>query len=214
MPSSPPPFDVRTTPVQQRGQDRVDQLLDAAARIVDREGTFGLTTSAVAEESGSSVGVVYRYFPNADAVILALAERNLQRYFALVMSRIEVIEASDWRGMLELLVRSYADMARDEPGLRVVRFGDVVMLKFANQPLHSAERLSDWIIERLVERHGFVRTDDFVFAARVAVTVTDALTRQAFLHSPKQADARFTGAATSLAEQLLAPFAPDAAAAP
>ena len=210
MPTSPS-FDVRTTPVQQRGQDRVDQLLDAAARIVDREGTVGLTTSAVAEESGSSVGVVYRYFPNADAVILALAERNLQRYFALVMSRVDVIEASDWRGMLALLVSSYADMARDEPGLRVVRFGDVVMLKFANQPLHSAERLSDWIIQRLIERHGFVRTDDFVFAARVAVTVTDALTRQAFLHSPKQADRRFMSAATNLAEQLLGPFAPDAA---
>ena len=75
-----PTLAVRTEPVQQRSTERITSLLDAAAHLIDQNGIDGLTTSDVATRSGSSVGVVYRYFPNIQSLLRALAIRNLERF--------------------------------------------------------------------------------------------------------------------------------------
>ncbi|MBR22507.1 MAG: hypothetical protein CMF57_08735 [Leifsonia sp.] len=53
---------MRTEPIQRRSSERIELLLDAAAALIDDHGIDGVTTSAVAKRSASSVGVVYRYF--------------------------------------------------------------------------------------------------------------------------------------------------------
>src|SRR5690606_28170896 len=85
----PPTLSMRTTPVQQRGADRITQLLDAAAELIDDQGIDGLTTTAVAARSGSSVGVVYRYFPNIQALLRGLAARNHQEYGKRALEAVE-----------------------------------------------------------------------------------------------------------------------------
>ena len=70
---------MRTEPVQQRSAERITLLLDAAATLIDDSGIDGVTTSAVAKRSSSSVGVVYRYFPNIQALLRSLAARNMER---------------------------------------------------------------------------------------------------------------------------------------
>ena len=79
-----PTLAVRTEPVQQRSTERITSLLDAAAHLIDQNGIDGLTTSDVATRSGSSVGVVYRYFPNIQSLLRALAMRNLERLTARI----------------------------------------------------------------------------------------------------------------------------------
>jgi AcrR family transcriptional regulator len=54
----------------------VDRILDAAARIFESEGYHATTTNHVAERAGVSVGSLYQYFPNKDALLVALAERH------------------------------------------------------------------------------------------------------------------------------------------
>src|ERR1700744_3397739 len=71
---------VRTEPVKQRSAQRVAHLLDTAAALIDEAGIDALTTSEVAARSDSSVGGVYRYFPNIQSLLRALAARNLERF--------------------------------------------------------------------------------------------------------------------------------------
>ena len=53
-------------------------MLEAATRILAREGLAGLTTNRVAEVAGVSIGTLYQYFNDKSEIVDALAERELQ----------------------------------------------------------------------------------------------------------------------------------------
>ena len=58
---------MRRTPKQKRGQQRVEQILDAAARLIVAEGYENVSTNAIAKEANTSIGSLYQFFPNKDA---------------------------------------------------------------------------------------------------------------------------------------------------
>ena len=66
----------RKQPLQARAAETVAAIVEAAARILERHGIQGYTTNAVAERAGVSIGSLYQYFPNKDALTAALIERE------------------------------------------------------------------------------------------------------------------------------------------
>lgn len=66
----------RKRPVQARSKDTVEFVIEAAARVFRREG-FAATTNRIAREAGVSIGTLYEYFPNKQALLAALAERHV-----------------------------------------------------------------------------------------------------------------------------------------
>lgn len=65
----------RRAPQRRTGRAIVDALLDAAATLLATEGLAGMTTNAVATRAGVSVGSLYQYFPNKQALVAAVADR-------------------------------------------------------------------------------------------------------------------------------------------
>ncbi len=200
-------LETRALPVQRRAQERVDALLDAAAAVVDEIGIAGLTTSLVAERSDSSVGVVYRYFPNIDALVLALAERNLARFAVQVQSGLDAGRAETWEDFARLCVDEYAGLARTEPAFRFVRFGDIVAQRFALTTENGNDALGREFIGMLVERYGFAESEELSFAMTVSMECMDAITRRAFLND-RNGEERFLDAAKRMAIEIFAPYAP------
>lgn len=74
----------RSRAKQARSMESVQRVLDAADAILRRDGPAAVTTPAIAAESGVSVGALYRYFPNKEAIILALYEERLAKIRAFV----------------------------------------------------------------------------------------------------------------------------------
>lgn len=68
----------RRQPEQMRGQRTKQKILAAAHSILVRDGVKGLTTRSLAKEAGLSVGSVYQYFPNKQAVLFWVYEKRLQ----------------------------------------------------------------------------------------------------------------------------------------
>jgi len=196
----------RATPVQRRGLARVDALLDAAAEIVEDAGIVGMTTSAIAERSESSVGLVYRYFPNADAVLVALAARNRERFMARLSEAFAADQPAEWTAFATLCVDVYAELSRTVPAFRIVRFGDVVVLRFANRDSTNNVDLARELDDLLVARYAFAPTDELLFATQLAMECADAVTRRAFLHDP-DGDERFLRAAKELVVGIIEPHA-------
>ena len=62
----------------ERGQRRRRQVLDAAETCFRRHGFHAASMAGVAAEAGMSVGHIYRYFENKEAIVAAIVERNLQ----------------------------------------------------------------------------------------------------------------------------------------
>ena len=66
----------RRTPRQTRSQRTVDAILFAASHILRREGAGGVTTDRVARAAGVSIGSLYQYFANKEAILAALRARH------------------------------------------------------------------------------------------------------------------------------------------
>ncbi|HEY0950058.1 TetR/AcrR family transcriptional regulator [Nocardioides sp.] len=61
-------------------EQRSRQLLDAAARLMEREGSEAVSMQALASEAGVSVGLIYRYFGSKDDVLLAVILQVLDAF--------------------------------------------------------------------------------------------------------------------------------------
>lgn len=70
------PLNPRKRPVQARSKQTVEWILEAAARVFRAEG-FDATTNRIAELAGVSVGTLYEYFPNKEALLAELAQRHV-----------------------------------------------------------------------------------------------------------------------------------------
>ena len=80
----------RKQPRQQRSSKVVDRILDAALILTREQGTKTPTTLAIAQRAGLSVGSVYQYFPNKEAILLDLARRWLSSFPEVIEKRIKV----------------------------------------------------------------------------------------------------------------------------
>lgn len=192
---------VRTEPVQQRSTDRIANLLDAAAELIDEHGIDGLTTSDVATRSGSSVGVVYRYFPNIQSLLRALAARNMDRFKARISG---TSEATTLGAAIEILIDSYLAMARSEPGFRALRFGDIIDNRFI-QSDEPESTLSQAFYTMAVDQFGLSASEELSFEMDILVEIADALLHRAFLRD-RNGEERYVTKLREIALTTLARF--------
>ena len=68
-------FSPRAKPSQERARRTVDKILAATGELLEEVGLDGCSTNAVAARAGVRVRSVYRYFPNKEGLIVALAQQ-------------------------------------------------------------------------------------------------------------------------------------------
>ena len=176
-------IELRTVPVQQRSSQRMADLLDAAARIISEEGIDAVTTTAVAYRSGSSVGVIYRYFPNIDSLLRALAHRNLQRYLARVEAGSDLTPDVPWSSW-DLTLDSFVEMCRSEPSFRQLGFGDIINDRFLDNEVSNNTVIARAFAGMVSTTHSIPVTDDMLFHIEAAVWMGSALLNRAFQSDP------------------------------
>lgn len=67
----------RKSPIQARSAATIEALHIAAIQVLVREGLGRCTTTRIAERAGMSVGSLYQYYPNRDALLAAVLEKHL-----------------------------------------------------------------------------------------------------------------------------------------
>lgn len=115
----------RKLPRQSRSKATVQAILDACAETLARRAYGGLTTHAIAVRAGVSVGTLYQYFPNRDAVAGALVVRAMERLLEAMQRALAECVSSGLEGPaatehllltgLDVLVRERVVFARLGP---------------------------------------------------------------------------------------------------
>jgi len=70
------PTKPRKRPRQARSRALVDAIVEGTSRVLCRDGYAGLTTTAVAEVTGVSIGSLYQYFPSREALVAEVLRRH------------------------------------------------------------------------------------------------------------------------------------------
>lgn len=122
------PPQTRKEPRQARARETVEAILTAAARILTSEGFGALTTNRVAEVAGVSVGSLYQYFPNKEALVRALSERHTQGVRDRIRARFEETWDAPLETVARMVIQGMVEVRRREPRLHqeLLRLAPVV----------------------------------------------------------------------------------------
>src|SRR6202051_5359369 len=85
---------VRVAPQQQRSERRLAPFLDAAASLFVEVGYEAATMTAIAERSASSIGALYNYFPDKQAIALTLVNQysqEVEAHWKPLMEQAEIL---------------------------------------------------------------------------------------------------------------------------
>jgi AcrR family transcriptional regulator len=123
---------IRAVPRQSRSQQTLDLILDTAAELFVEVGYETTTTNVIAEKAGISIGALYRYFPDKDAVLKALAERYRQQTRGLF--KIVFVEDARYLPLdvlLDRLIDPFLEMYREYPVYAHILLGADVSVDIA-----------------------------------------------------------------------------------
>lgn len=162
----------RKQPTQARAKARIQRVLDATQAILNRDGPAAVTTPAIAAESGVSVGSIYQYFPNKEAIILALYEERLADIRQRGDEATDEGE-TDWRAFMRRWITA-VKRREEEVGydLSMSAAFDHFPLLAELEPIH-AEKLADQIVGFL-KRFGSTWPDEALFDLAVYAYSLDA----------------------------------------
>ena len=153
-------------PRQERSRYKVRLMLEATIRLLEKGGAEALTTNAVAATAGVSIGTLYQFFPNKEALLDTLADRELAAMAERVMRvmRDSTIISTEERiaGIVRAVASTYGNRRKAHKvvmAYSLARGGNRLSSLMANMiELLSKQRDSGPI------RRAFDRADAFVLA--------------------------------------------------
>lgn len=107
----------RKLPRQARSKANFEAILDAAARVLVKEGYDRATTNHIADVAGVGIGTLYEYFPSKESVFAALRRRMNQEGFARLMEAADNSKEVSPREMIEQIVQARIDVVLIDPDL-------------------------------------------------------------------------------------------------
>lgn len=170
----------RKAPVQQRSRLTVDAIIEAAGQLLVESGRAAVTTNAVADRAGVSIGSLYQYFPNVDAVFVALQERHREEVMPLVhhtMARLSDPSIGLTSGIV-MLMRGMVELHEADPDrLRA-------LAEELEEPTSrtEAEQMADVTVRVLQQRTG--KSEEAVRAIGWLAAIALTHIGRALVHNP------------------------------
>lgn len=94
----------RKEPGQERARQTVESIMEATAQLLDQD--ENASTNRIAERAGVSIGSLYQYFPNATAILAAMAERERVRVSDGIKRALEALDPEDPEPAIRAAIRA------------------------------------------------------------------------------------------------------------
>lgn len=187
-------------PRQSRSTATFEAIVDAAAHILREDGYGALTTNRAAERAGVSVGSLYQYFPNKEAILAELSRRHeleLERGMADVMARADAMSLVD---IVTALIEDNARAHCHDPAMHKVLFEETPPIGPDDWRDGFGARAVEMVVTLLERHRAELTVTDLPLAALVVAQSVEAVIHGAAM----RADPRLhTGEITAHATRLV-----------
>lgn len=128
-------FEIRNRPKQQRAKSTVVSIKESALELLATEGFSACGTDRIAANAGTSIGTLYKYFPNREAILRSLYEDASIEYARTVGNlTLQILELPTEAGM-ELTMRSVVAMLEKNHVVLLKLVNEAPELKLESQPM-------------------------------------------------------------------------------
>jgi AcrR family transcriptional regulator len=189
----------RKSPRQARSKVTVEAILTAAAQVLIELGYEGATTGRVAERAGVSIGSLYQYFPNKEALIAALIERHADQIVEIMQRALHDPAKLTLEEGLRAIIHAGTRAHRVHPALHKILNEQVPRVGQLAKAMDTHRKIAAVIEDFLrAHAHEMLADHDPAVAAIVIETALEALVHKA-RHRPPRAPARRAHRAGSVA---------------
>ena len=162
---------------QERALQTVETLLEAAARVLKRRGFAAATTNRIAEAAGVSVGTLYEYFGNKEALFDALIQRQIRAIVAAIEAE-DLDPGAPLAAKLERILRAAMGALRQGPDL-IRALEQVPGSVFRRRLADGRERVIAFTRSFLEMHRRELRVADLDLAAFIVVTTAEGIASNA-----------------------------------
>ncbi|WP_053735120.1 TetR/AcrR family transcriptional regulator [Nocardia sp. NRRL S-836] len=177
MPSPNRSLEPRRRPRQVRAELTRDRILTAAAHVFVEHGYAAGTTNRIAEHARVSIGSLYQYFPNKDAVLAALMVRHIDRGAWTQAERLDLAPGT-LEATVRALVRDAIDNHDEDPRLLRIMIQEAQHSRELADAIarHGEQRVAQ--VRDLFARHPDVGVADLDTAAEIIVFTVEVNTHR------------------------------------
>ncbi|GAB7051297.1 TetR/AcrR family transcriptional regulator [Catenuloplanes indicus] len=168
MPPAARRLQPRREPRQVRAELTRERILTAAAHVFTEYGYAAGTTNRIAEQARISIGSLYQYFPNKDAILAQLLIRHIDRGTWTAADRIDLTPGS-LRAMVHAMVRDAIDHHSDDPQLLRIMIEQAPVSPDLLDAINRHGETRTTQIRDLLARHPDVRVRDLGTAAELVL---------------------------------------------
>jgi AcrR family transcriptional regulator len=178
----------RRSPVQLRSQQTVQRVLDAASSLLRQFPLEELTTTRISVEAGLSIGALYRFFPDKQSIVDAIAVRHVEQFRLsleqTVMQKLEH-ELSDLSlfnpaSLLDDVVDAYVLYLDANPDFRAISFGQHISSATREREASPNVGLPALLKNFMLQRLGIPNTPELDMMLRVVTEAGERLIAFAF----------------------------------
>ncbi len=179
----------RRTPVQERSNDTVQQIFAATSSLLGKMPLEQITTSRIAVEAGVSIGGLYRFFPDKQAIIDAIAVRAVDEFRASLERRLEETGPLDPRQFMDLVIDAYVAFLDARPDFRTIALGRHISATTRESHV-SADIGPAALVKRFIGSLGIPESSDLDLKIRIATETGERLIGFAYSQPTEEARAR------------------------
>lgn len=135
----------RKTPQQARSRQTREDILSATARLLNKKPLGDVSTNHIAKKTGISVGTLYKYYPNKDAILADLSLMYMQRDAELFGSIFESYSGNhqDKHLLISELVEALMNAHRNDAGVRGVVYHNLERLKLVSSAQSATRKIQE-----------------------------------------------------------------------
>ena len=165
----------RRAPLQSRSQQTVQRVLDAASSLLGQMPLEDVTTTRIAVEAELSIGALYRFFPDKQTIIDAIAVRHVEQFKAdlesSVMKALEQdmadLAAFNPAKILDSVVDAYVLYLDGHPDFRAISFGRHISKATKEREASPSVGLPALLKNFMLQRLGISNTPELDLMLRV-----------------------------------------------
>lgn len=148
---------VTRVPRQKRAIATADAIVDAGFIAVARAGVLGTNTNLIAEIAGISVGSLYEYYANKEAIYEAMQARVVNEAVMLIQSMINELVQLEIRPSILLLTSRFEEFLRKDNG-RYLHYAQSMLGVSPSLPLDPlTDALRELLIRYLMAHPRYLR---------------------------------------------------------
>jgi len=166
----------RKTPVQARSTVTVEAISEGAIQVLLSHGVDRLTTTRVAERAGVSVGTLYQYYPNKQALLFAVLEEHLDKVVAVLTRACEECHGLELDVMVKTVVERFVDAKMERTDVSMALYRIAAELGGAKLVKSVGER-SNRALEKMLATAPGVDLEDVKFVAWMMMASMAGTTR-------------------------------------